>query len=390
MRNFIQKALNKLSKLDKEQIRTLLFDLASENELMEVVLDSLVDGILVVDLDNKLITFNRTADKLICFKVNDPSDCIIWDAVEDRDIAEFIKNVLKNGERVTEEEFTLNYSGTIRTICFDIMPLVKKGSIQGSVIIVSDITERKRKEARLRRAESLASLTTLAAGVAHEIKNPLGSIGIHIQLMQKSLKMNKSLTEETAGKYLDIINEEIERLNEIIVDFLFAVRPMNTNLKLSHINSVVSDLLDFVKYELKNSNINIHTDLDPNISKIYMDEKFVKQAILNIIKNAEAAMPQGGTLTVKTSEGDGLVHLEIKDTGIGISEENMGKIFEPYFTTKQFGSGLGLTVVYKIIKEHSGEILLESKEGEGTTFTINFPLPQRDKKLLDWQAENEV
>ncbi len=390
MRKFIQKALNKLPKLDKEQIRTLLFDLASENELMEVVLDSLVDGILVVDLDYKLINFNRAADKLICFKVNEPSDCIIWDVVEDSDIAEFIKNVLKKGERVTEEEFTLKYSGTIRTICFDIMPLVKKGSIQGTVIIVSDITERKRKEARLRRAESLASLTTLAAGVAHEIKNPLGSIGIHIQLMQKSLKLHKSLTAETAGKYLDIINEEIERLNEIIVDFLFAVRPMNTNLELAHINSVVSDLLNFVKYELKNSNIDIHTDLDPNIPKIYMDEKFVKQAILNIIKNAEAAMPQGGILTVKTSEGDGSVHLQIRDTGVGISEENMGKIFEPYFTTKQFGSGLGLTVVYKIIKEHGGEILLESREGEGTTFTINFPFPQRDKKLLDWQGKNEV
>ncbi len=390
MRNFIKKALNKLPKLDKEQIRTLLFDLASENELMEVVLDSLVDGILVVDLDNRLISFNRAADKLIGFKVNDPSDCVIWEVVEDHDIADFIKKVLKNAERVNEEEFTLNYSGTIRTIELDIMPLVKKGSIQGNVIIVSDITERKRKEARLRRAESLASLTTLAAGVAHEIKNPLGSIGIHIQLMQKSLKRNKTLTEQTAGKYLDIINEEIERLNEIIVDFLFAVRPMDTNLKLAHINSVLSDLLDFIKFELKNSNITIQTDFDPNIPKIYMDEKFLKQAFLNIIKNAEAAMPQGGTLTIKTSEGDGFVHLHIKDTGVGISEENMGKIFEPYFTTKQFGSGLGLTVVYKIIKEHNGEIFLESKEGEGTTFIINFPIPQKEKKLLDWQGENEV
>ncbi len=390
MRNFIKKALNKLPKLDKEQIRTLLFDLASENELLEVVLDSLGDGILVVDLDNKLVHYNRAADKLICFKVADPADCTVWDVVEDSDIADFIEKVLKNADRVSEEEFTLNYSGTIRTICLDLLPLVKKGSIQGNVIIVSDITERKRKEARLRRAESLASLTTLAAGVAHEIKNPLGSIGIHIQLMQKSLKRDKVLTEETAATYLDIINEEIERLNEIIVDFLFAVRPMNTNLVLGHINTVLSDLLDFVKYELKNSNIEIHTDLDPNIPKIYMDEKFLKQAFLNIIKNAEAAMPQGGTLTVKTTEKDGSVHLQIKDTGVGISDENMGKIFEPYFTTKQFGSGLGLTVVYKIVKEHDGEILLESKEGKGTTFTIHFPVPQRDKKLLDWQGKNEI
>lgn len=389
MRNFIQKALNKLSKLDKDQIRNLLFDLASENELLEVVLDSMVDGILVVDLDNKLITLNRAAEKLLCFKVNDPSDCIIWEAVEDTEIADFIKKVLQSADRVNEEEFTLNYSGMIRTIGMDILPLVKEGRVQGNVILVSDITERKRKEARLRRAESLASLTTLAAGVAHEIKNPLGSIGIHIQLMQKSLKRDKVISEETAGKYLEVINEEIERLNEIIVDFLFAVRPMNTTLELAHINSVISDLLDFIKFELKDNDITIHTDLDPNIPKIYMDEKFMKQALLNIIKNAEAAMPQGGKLMIKTSESDGYVHVHIKDTGIGITEENMGKIFEPYFTTKQFGSGLGLTVVYKIIKEHDGEILLESKEGKGTTFIINIPIPQKEKRLLDWQGKDE-
>ncbi len=390
MRNFIQKALNKLPKLDKEQIRTLLFDLASENELLEVVLDSIVDGILVVDLENRLITLNRAVEKLLCFNVNDPSDQIIWDVVEDTEIAMFIKKVLKNADRVMEEEFTLNYSGIIRTICLDIMPLVKDGRVQGNVIIVSDITERKRKEARLRRAESLASLTTLAAGVAHEIKNPLGSIGIHIQLIQKALKRDHSISEETAGSYLEIINEEIERLNEIIVDFLFAVRPMNTNLSLSHINSVVSDLMEFIKHELERSRITIRMDLDPNIPKIYMDEKYIKQALLNIIKNAEAAMPDGGELTVKTFEKDGMVHLHIEDTGTGISEENMAKIFEPYFTTKDFGSGLGLTVVYKIIKEHDGEIYLDSKEGEGTVFMLTFPIPQKDKRLLDWQGNDEL
>lgn len=390
MRSFIQKALNKLPKLDKEQIRNLLFDLASENELLEVVLDSIVDGILVVDLENRLITKNRAVDKMLCFKVNDPSDQIIWDVVEDEEIAEFIRQVLKNGDRVTEEEFTLNYSGINRTICLDIMPLVKDGSIQGNVILVSDITDRKRKEAQLRRAESLASLTTLAAGVAHEIKNPLGSIGIHIQLMQKALKRDHILNEETAGRFLSILNEEVERLNEIIVDFLFAVRPMNTNLVLSHINSVVSDLIEFVKHELEQNGIVIHMDLDPNIPKIYMDEKYMKQAVLNIVKNAEAAMPDGGELTIKTFEGDGMVHLHIKDNGTGISEENMAKIFEPYFTTKDFGSGLGLTVVYKIIKEHDGEIFLDSKEGEGTVFMLTFPIPQRTKRLLDWKGSDEI
>ncbi len=165
---------------------------------------------------------------------------------------------------------------------------------------------------------------------------------------------------------------------------------MDTSLSLSHINSVISDLIEFVKHELERNGITVYMELDPEIPEIYMDEKYVKQALLNIIKNAEAAMPGGGDLTIKTFENDGFVHVHIKDTGSGISEENMTKIFEPYFTTKDFGSGLGLTVVYKIVKEHGGEIFLESKEGEGTTFILNFPIPQKDKRLLDWKGDNEI
>jgi len=386
LRKFFKKALKKIDKLSGEQVQDLLEELTSENELLEIVLNSMTDGILVTDTNNKLVFHNRRSHRLIPFSSGDLDDSIIWEVIDDDDISKFIQKTLLNAEKVSEEEFTIKIAGISKTLWLDIMPVVREGSIQGSLLHVSDITERKKRDGRLRRAENLASLTTLAAGVAHEIKNPLGSISIHIQLMQKSLKRDKQLKEETSGKYLEILNEEVERLNNIIVDFLFAVRPMNPTMKKSDINKVLTDLLEFVKYELEEASVTIECELQEDLPKLEIDEKYMKQAILNIIKNSVAAMPEGGVMYFKTVRDGDFIHIYVCDTGTGISEENMAKIFEPYFTTKQFGSGLGLTVVYKIIKEHGGDIVLESVENQGTTFTINLPVPQSGKRLLDWKG----
>jgi signal transduction histidine kinase len=133
----------------------------------------------------------------------------------------------------------------------------------------------------------------------------------------------------------------------------------------------------------------VETKLNDSISKVEIDEKYIKQALMNIIKNGIAAMEEGGTLTLSTWEDNGYVHTDIRDTGVGISDEKIAKIFEPYYTTKDFGSGLGLTVVYKVVREHGGEISVQSNEGEGTTFTISLPIPESEKRLLDWQGEGE-
>ncbi|MCK5672059.1 MAG: PAS domain S-box protein [Spirochaetales bacterium] len=388
MRKFFKKALKKFDKLSGDQVRDLLADLTAENELLEIVLNSMTDGIIVTDTNNKILFHNRRSDRLIPFSSVELDDSIIWEVIDDDDISEFIQKTLLNAEKVSEEEFTIKIAGISKTLWLDIMPVVREGSIQGSLLHISDITERKKRDGRLRRAENLASLTTLAAGVAHEIKNPLGSISIHIQLMQKSLKRDKQLEEETSGKYLDILNEEVERLNNIIVDFLFAVRPMNPTMKKSDINKVLTDLLEFVKYELEEASVTIECEFEEDLPKLEIDEKYIKQAILNIIKNSVAAMPDGGVMYFRTVKDGDFVHIYVCDTGTGISEENMSKIFEPYFTTKQFGSGLGLTVVYKIIKEHGGDIVLESVENQGTTFTINLPVPQIGKQLLDWKGQS--
>ncbi|MFW6343309.1 MAG: two-component system sensor histidine kinase NtrB [Sediminispirochaetaceae bacterium] len=389
MRNFIRRALNKLPKLDKEQIRTLLFDLASENEKLETVLHSMSEGILVTDTEHRVVFYNTAAVQMLPVWKNDMEELLVWKVVDDHDLSEFFEDVLTNGEEAEDEEFTLGKGNVKWTLSFRITQLRREKEWWGNLVIFSDITEKRKREARLRRAESLASLTTLAAGVAHEIQNPLGSIGIHIQLIQKALKKNHCLDEETANKYLEVIDEEIERLNGIVVDFLFAVRPMDTELKKADLNKVIEDLVGFVKYEAEESGVHVETKLGSTISKVEIDEKFIKQALMNIVKNGIAAMEGGGVLTISTREDEGYVHTDISDTGVGISDEKITKIFEPYYTTKDFGSGLGLTVVYKVVREHGGEISVQSQEGEGTTFTISLPVPESEKKLLGWNGEEE-
>jgi PAS domain S-box-containing protein len=388
VRKFIERALKKLSKLDNEQIHDLVYSLASENERIEVVLDSLADGIVVADEEHNVILVNKAAERLIPFTSSDYYERAMWDAIGDDDISAFVRTVLENQESVMDREFTLDHLGKDRILSCSVLPLVRDGHIQGNILHVEDVTERRNREARLRRAENLASLTTLAAGVAHEIKNPLGSIGIHIQLVEKALKEPEKMDSDKVQSYLAVVNEEVERLNKIVVDFLFAVRPMNVNLEERAMNSVVREVLEFVGHELQQAGIEIESLLAEDLPNLELDEKYLKQAIMNIVKNAMSAMPEGGTLRVATQRRGDQVELQISDTGVGMSEEVQQKIFEPYFTTRDYGSGIGLTLVYKVVKEHNADVTVRSQPEKGSTFTITFPVPQKEQHLLGWNGES--
>ncbi|MBN2510698.1 MAG: PAS domain S-box protein [Spirochaetales bacterium] len=389
MRKFLQRAISMISKLDEESIKALILDLATENELLEKVLYSLTDGVVVLNREHEIIFLNKAAERMIPFSEDELLEQHLWDVTRDIELNTFFYKSLNDADIVKDKEFYIEAGGGVRTLSFTFMPLVKSGAIEGNILHVDDITEKKSKEARLRRAENLASLTTLTAGVAHEIKNPLGSIGIHIQLIQKALKNRQNPDIDNVEKFLEVVNEEVERLNGIIVDFLFAVRPMDLDPALTDLNRIVNELVEFTMYEAKDAGVDIKEEFAEDLPWISMDEKYFKQAMLNIIKNAIAAMPDGGTLCIQTRRRGDCIELTVSDTGIGIPEENLTKIFEPYFTTKEFGSGLGLTLVYKIIKEHRWDIQLKSREGEGTSFIICMPIPQKDKKLIEW-GENEI
>ena len=401
--------IDEISAMAPDQLHVLLKSMNSDIDRLETVLDSLIDGILVCDSDHRLVMANKFSMRLLPMAEAEgikSTPEYVWKLVQDKKIAAFLKEVLLSGDRADQREFETEIKGIFRLLSLSVFPLVKEYQITGSLIYISEITEKRRKEARMRQIENLASLTTLAAGVAHEIKNPLGSISIHIQLLQKAFAKNEELyylshpedkpdpnfhQDGEKGpiayfnlfhRYLDVISEETERLNHIVLDFLFAVRPMTLNLRERNINAFIRELVDFVIYELEEANVTVVLELDEQLALIDFDDQILKQALLNLIQNATAAMESGGTLTIRTAAKDNNAEISIIDTGTGISEKNLAKIFEPYFTTKERGSGLGLTMVFKIIREHRGEITVNSKEGKGTCFTITLPIPQRERRLL--------
>jgi two-component system, sporulation sensor kinase E len=394
MNNFVRRAFNKIDKLSADEIRTLVKYQASENELLGMVIQSLESGVLVLNGTGRVLTCNDAAKRLLPLSRTMVEGSSIKYVLGDSEVEQFFLNVIGSSashEEECVEEFHFQRGERVRTLSIgassftsEIDPLFQHDNGKRHLFIIRDISEEKRQEARLHRSESLASLTTVAAGVAHEIKNPLASIGIHLQLLRKAFQRKKSLTLDDASRYLDIIDEEIDRLNSIVVDFLFAVRPMDVRLRIENINRIVEDLCNFVSYELSEHRITIHKQLGDFLPKVQVDENLMKQALLNIIKNAMSAMEvNGGVLTITTRLFGDNVALCVADTGIGMSEETLSKMFEPYFTTKPSGSGLGLTMVFKVVKEHKGEMSVTSKLGEGTKFTILLPVPKTERLALE-------
>ncbi len=399
MRSYVKRVKQKAEKLSKEQVLSLLEDVVDENENLFSVLESLSTGLLIIDDDYRLLRYNTIAESWLPFseRLEDilGTENAIWEYVEDEDVSNFLRNCMeKNTTNCSEDFSTVTSGGSVRFLTVTISPLITEGELNGKVVLVRDITEKKNQDILLHRMENLANLTNLAAGMAHEIKNPLGAISIHIQLIQKALaKARENDDKLPAPKFvedhIDIVNEEIEHLNKLVMDFLLAVRPVKAQLQLKEPDKLVENLVSFFKPEFNREGIEVIFKSSESGKRILLDEKLFRDVIMNISQNSLAAIKSkyigdriGAKFCISNSVRENKFIITIADNGCGMSEETLAKIFEPYYTTKANGTGLGMTMVYKIIKEFSGEIIVDSKEGEGTAFTITFPIPQKDTKLL--------
>jgi signal transduction histidine kinase len=244
--------------------------------------------------------------------------------------------------------------------------------------------------------------------VAHEIGNPLNALHIHLQLMEREVKKLKlgvnatPLTEkggksaraaawasasadsaEKLEKYLAVAKGEISRLDYIVTQFLQAIRPVPPQPQLASVNDVVRETLDLLRPEIENRGITVKEKLARQLPFCRIDPGQIKQALVNLIKNAIQAMTKGGMLTLQTDSGVDGVYVTVGDTGRGIAQEDINRIFEPFYTTKKKGSGLGLMIVQRIVRDHGGRIELESHVGKGTTFRLWLPWHERRQRLLE-------
>jgi len=402
--NFLDRVLGRLPRLDKEGLQTVVERLAHEHAFLETLFNTIEDGVLVVDAEGGVAYFNEAATRLLGL----PDDAegqhirrilpgLDWKQLSEMDRA--------GGQRVARHELEISYPRP-RFLHVYAAPLdaEKRGST-GLALILHDATEARDKTHAAIETERSQALTLLAASVAHEIGNPLNALSIHLQLLEREARKLKKLVPEiraasgrakdTASvsadvmdialkteQYLGVAKGEITRLDYIITQFLEAIRPAPLQLQPASLNEVVRETLELLRPEIENRGLRVEEKLEGKLPLAPIDPAQIKQVLVNLCKNAIQATTRGGVLTLGTERREEGVCLVVADTGGGIPQEMLNRIFEPFYTTKKKGSGLGLMIVQRIVRDHGGRIQLESNVGQGTTFRIWLPLAEKAPRLL--------
>ena len=408
---FLEKVLGRIGRLDKEGLQTVVERLARERAFLETLFNTIEDGVLVVDENGRVLYLNHAVSRLLGLAENSAEGQHVSRILPELEWEKLLRADKKGGSRLTRLEFEVQYPRS-RFVSLYAAPLDGEAvGSSGVALILHDATETRQRTHEAVESERIQALTLLAASVAHEIGNPLNALHIHLQLMERELARLVAGPGDEAGlndrgstrkrgkvtamagpsperlqklaKYLDVCKGEISRLDYTVTQFLAAIRPSVPQIRRVSINEVVRDAVELLRPEIENRGITIRQNLFGQVPPSPLDPGQIKQVLVNLMKNAIQAMTGGGMLTIETNASPEGVMVSIGDTGGGIPADHLKRIFEPFYTTKKKGSGLGLMIVKRIIQDHRGQIKIESHVGQGTIFRIWLPLYERQTRLIE-------
>ncbi len=349
----------------------------AERNIAENILESAPNGILTLDRHKRIQSVNRKAEEILRLKRHKVIGKPISGTLRD-DLVAMLNDAVDHERNAQYAEIANSKTGGAAVIYgVNLSPLEgHRGTAAGAIMTIQDLTEIKKTEAMLRRVEKLSSLGQMSASIAHEIRNPLASINFDVQLLSKKLAHDPSMQI-----ILNNTLEGVSRIKMVIKRTLDYSKNINPSMSYGNVHDVLAESMDLIRQHLKKNKIEIKNDLMNDVPGILFDPHQIRNVFVNLLQNAMEAMPGGGLITIKsriedndTIDGSKWLLLTIKDNGIGIPQENLKKIFDPFFTTKQEGSGLGLSIVHKILENHKALIHVESRWKRGACFHLRFPL----------------
>ncbi|OCG24689.1 hypothetical protein A9G11_03285 [Gilliamella sp. wkB108] len=353
-------------------INRLAEKLRKTKTMNELILENTLDGVITVDNNGAITMLNPAAEKMTGYKLEQVLGKPYSTLVDDKNFNSPLLDTLYNGIDHISIEVDFPVAKQILKISSSTSHLKDyQGNIIGAVVIFKDITEQKEVERLIQQTERLVALGELMAGIAHEIRNPLAAVRGFVQYLQNDLPLNEK------HEYIDIILKEVDSINHVIQQLLDFSVPSKNYYVSTNINNLIEEVLVLVNTSHRSNNISIITSLDNQSPSLYLDKELIKQALLNLLINAIQAIKEQGIIEISTllSSNQKYQLIRIKDNGEGIPMELIDKIFTPFFTTKISGTGLGLSMVQKIIASHKGKILIKNNENHiGVTVEIALPI----------------
>lgn len=387
---FLEKLMDSLDRIDPGSLQTQFLRLAGEKGLLETIFHAMQEGLIVLDGRACISYANRSAQEMIGFQMPAAEGQPLQKFIRDLDWADVIDFEHSDWPRLVSRDLEITYPDH-RFVEFYLVPLNAEEDVpEGAVVIFRDVTRERKTLSSTLETERLNAIMLLAAGVAHEIGNPLNSLNIHLQLLERDLHEEpKDLDFDDLKELVRISRNEVTRLDQIITQFLKALRPNAADMGPVDMGYVLEESVQFLKVETEDKGVLVEVDIPEDVPIVSADPAQIKQVFYNIIRNAVQAMGSGGLLRITISVTDRFVAIAFKDTGTGINAETLSRIFEPYHTTKAEGSGLGLMIVHRIMRDHGAQIEVESEPGKGTTFTLLFPREDSRIRLLGAPADKK-